>query len=96
MSLFVNSPLPSSTLSARHAVASSRQHRRVVASKRTQTIHTTTRAGLLDGLFGVKDGEKRVNRPKPGTKTVMFCSCCKNKGQEKCPGCKGTGQVRER
>uniref|UniRef100_A0A7S0XG72 Uncharacterized protein n=1 Tax=Mantoniella antarctica TaxID=81844 RepID=A0A7S0XG72_9CHLO len=50
---------------------------------------TSIRAGLLDGLLGT-GGEKRVNRPKSGTKRVLYCTCCRNKGQEECPGCNGT------
>ena len=59
------------------------------------------RAGLLDSLFGTgsekgEDGkkQKKVGKIKRGTKTVAFCGTCKNKGQEKCPGCNGTCQVR--
>mmetsp|Transcript_5778 Transcript_5778/g.14663 ORF Transcript_5778/g.14663 Transcript_5778/m.14663 type:complete len:134 (-) Transcript_5778:739-1140(-) len=54
----------------------------------------TTRAGFLDGLLGGgKPGEKRVTRPRPGTRTVLICTTCKNKGSEMCPGCNGTCRV---
>ena len=36
-----------------------------------------------------------MNRPKSGTKRVLYCTCCRNKGQEECPGCNGTCKVSE-
>ena len=102
VSLLCQNVVTSASLSARHSIVVTGT--RVVKQPglshrggRGKHIVIRPRAGFLDNLLGVNngnDGDKKVTRPKPGTKTVLMCSCCSNKGFEKCPGCNGTGKVR--
>lgn len=102
VSLLCQNVVTSASLSARHSIVVTGT--RVVKQPglshrggRGKHIVIPPRAGFLDNLLGVNngnDGDKKVTRPKPGTKTVLMCSCCSNKGFEKCPGCNGTGKVR--
>mmetsp|Transcript_10865 Transcript_10865/g.35903 ORF Transcript_10865/g.35903 Transcript_10865/m.35903 type:complete len:145 (+) Transcript_10865:65-499(+) len=100
VSLLCQNVVTSASLSARHSIVVTGT--RVVKQPglshrggRGKHIVIRPRAGFLDNLLGVNngnDGDKKVTRPKPGTKTVLMCSCCSNKGFEKCPGCNGTGK----
>jgi hypothetical protein len=53
------------------------------------------RASFLDSIFGGGDDSPKMGKWKPGTKKVLFCDVCKNKGAVTCPGCNGKGRSKK-